>query len=107
MTNDNSTTEEDGDQYNENANDHSNRSDNLSTQRCQKVQSLFQIMYYVHHCERSRAPMYIMNAESVHSLGRGGKIVTTIVNHEGLALSYSELRRYMTLHHLQHSPRRK
>ena len=49
MTNDNCTTEEDGDQYNENANDHRNRSDNLSTQRCRKVQSLFQIMYYVHH----------------------------------------------------------
>ena len=65
MTNDNSTTEEDGDQYNENANDRRDRSDNLSTQRCQKVQSLFQIMYYVHH---------IMNAESVHNLGRGGKI---------------------------------
>ena len=35
-----------------------------------------------------------MNAESVHSLGRGGKVVTTILNHEGLALSYSELCRY-------------
>ena len=70
MANDNSTTEEDGDQYNENAynenaNDHRDRSDNLSTQRCRKVQSLFQIMYHVHH---------IMNAESVHNLGRGGKI---------------------------------
>ena len=38
--------------------------------------------------------MHIMNAESVHSLGRGGKILTTILNHEGLALSYPELRRY-------------
>ena len=65
MTNDNSTIEEDGGQYNENANDHRDRSDNLSTQRCRKVQSLFQIMYYVHHCERRRASMHIMNAESV------------------------------------------
>ena len=96
MTNDNSSTEEGVDQYNENANDHMDRSDNLSTQRCRKVQSLFQIMYtyYVHHCERRRTPMHIMNAESFHSLGRGGKIVTTIVNHEGMSLSYSELRRY-------------
>ena len=38
--------------------------------------------------------MHIMNAESVHSLGRGGKIVTQILNHEGLAISYPELRRY-------------
>jgi hypothetical protein len=51
-------------------------------------------MYYVHHCGRRRTPMHIMNAESVHALGRGGKIVTTILNHEGLALSYTELRRY-------------
>ena len=65
MTNDNSTTEEDGDQYNENANNHRDGNDNLSTQRCRKVQSLFQIMYYVHH---------IMNAESVNNLGRGVKI---------------------------------
>ena len=37
MANDNSTTEEDGDQYNENPNDHRDRRDNLSTQRCRKV----------------------------------------------------------------------
>ena len=63
MTNDNFTTEEDGDQYNENANDHRDRSDNLSN--AAEVQSFFQIMYYAHH---------IMNAESVHNQGRGGKI---------------------------------
>ncbi|KAG0727783.1 hypothetical protein GWK47_033909 [Chionoecetes opilio] len=67
---------------------------NLSTRRCRKLQSLFQTMYYVHHCGRKRTPMHIMNAESVHALGRGGKIVTSILNHEGLALSYTELRRY-------------
>ncbi|KAG0711137.1 hypothetical protein GWK47_021289 [Chionoecetes opilio] len=59
-----------------------------------KLQSLFQTMYYVHHCGRKRTPMHIMNAESVHALGRGGKIVTSILNHKGLALSYTELRRY-------------
>ncbi|KAG0723281.1 hypothetical protein GWK47_042958 [Chionoecetes opilio] len=67
---------------------------NLSTRRCRKLQSLFQTMYYVHHCGRKRTPMHIMNAESVHALGRRGKIVTSILNHEGLALSYMELRRY-------------
>ena len=67
---------------------------NLSIPRCRKIQSLFQIMYYIHHCGRKRTPMHIMNAESIHSLGRGGKIVTTILNHEGLSLSYEELRRY-------------
>ncbi|KAG0712951.1 hypothetical protein GWK47_017308 [Chionoecetes opilio] len=67
---------------------------NLSTRSCRKLQSLFQTMYYVHHCGRKRTPMHIMNAESVHALGRGGKIVTSILNHEGLALSYTELRRY-------------
>ena len=46
---------------------------NLSTKRCRKVQSRFQILYYVHHCGRKRTPMHIMNAESVHSLGRGGE----------------------------------
>ena len=38
--------------------------------------------------------MHIMNAESVHSLGRGGEIITAILNHERLAPSYLELRRY-------------
>ncbi|KAG0728088.1 hypothetical protein GWK47_033202 [Chionoecetes opilio] len=64
---------------------------NLSTGRCRKLQFLFQTMYYVHHCGRKRTPMHIMNAESFHALGRGGKIVTSILNHEGLALSYTEL----------------
>ncbi|KAG0722587.1 hypothetical protein GWK47_044215 [Chionoecetes opilio] len=71
---------------------------NLSTRRCRKLQSLFQTMYYVHHCGRKRTPMHSMNAESVHALGCGGKLVTSILNHEGLALSYTELRRY------QHDP---
>lgn len=66
----------------------------LSSQRCRKVQSLFQVMYYVHHQGRRRTAMHIMNAESVHSLGRAGKIVTQTLNHEGLAISYPELRRY-------------
>ena len=66
----------------------------LSTQRCRKIQALFQTMYYIHHCGRKRTPMHIMNAESAHSLGRGGKILTSILNHQGLALSYPELRRY-------------
>ena len=35
-----------------------------------------------------------MNAESAHSLGRGGKIFTKMLNHQGLSLSYAELRRY-------------
>ena len=80
----------------------------LSTNRCRKVQSLFQIMYYVHNQGRRRTPMHIMNAESVHSLGRGGKIVTQTLNHEGLAISYPELRRYQcdlesfTAKHNQH-----
>lgn len=51
----------------------------------------FQILYYVHHSGKRRTPMHIMNAESVHSLGRGGKIVTKILNHQGLAVSYDEL----------------
>ena len=38
--------------------------------------------------------MHIMNAESIHALGRGGKIVSTIFNREGLSLSYPDLRRY-------------
>jgi len=38
--------------------------------------------------------MHIMNSESVHALGRGGKIVTQTLNHEGLAISYPEPRRY-------------
>ena len=38
--------------------------------------------------------MHIMNAESAHSLGRGGKILTKMLNHQGLSLRYAELRRY-------------
>ena len=77
----------------------------LSNSRCRKVQSLFQIMYYVYHCGRKKTPMHIMNAESVHALGRCGKIVTQILNHESLSLSYAALRRYQhdlaafTAHH--------
>lgn len=66
----------------------------LSVQRCRKMQSLFQILYYVNHCGRKRTPMHIMNAESVHSLRRGGKVVTKTLSHQGLALSYTGLRRY-------------
>ena len=66
----------------------------LFTQRCRKIQALFQTMYYIHHCGRKRTPMQIMNAESAHSLGRGGKILTKILNHQDLSLSYAELRRY-------------
>ena len=66
----------------------------LSAQRCRKIQALFQTMYYVHHCGRRRTPMHVMNAESAHSLGHGGKIITNILNRQGLALSYGELRRY-------------
>lgn len=42
--------------------------------------------------------MHIMNAESVHSLRRGGKIVTKKMNYQGLALSYTGLRRYQHDH---------
>ena len=49
-----------------------------------------------------------MNLESIHILGRVGKIMTQTLNHEGLAISYSELRRYQhdiasfTAQHNQH-----
>ena len=43
----------------------------LSVQRCKKIQSIFQIPYYIHHCGRKRTPLHIMNAESVYSLERG------------------------------------
>ena len=39
----------------------------LSTQRCRKIQALFQTMYYIHHCGRKGTPMHIMNAESAQS----------------------------------------
>ena len=51
-------------------------------------------MHYIHQNGKRRTPLHIMNVESVHSLGRGGKIVTQILNREGLAISYPELRRY-------------
>ena len=38
--------------------------------------------------------MHIMNVEGAHSFGHGGKIFTTILNRQGLSLSYSELRRH-------------
>ena len=66
----------------------------LTAQCYRKIQALFQTMFYVHHGGRKRTPMYIMNAEGAHSLGRGGKIFTAIFNRQGLSLSYSELRRY-------------
>ena len=75
------------------------------TPGAERCSLFFQIMYYVHHCGWKKTPMHIMNAESVHALGRGGKIVTQILNHEGLSLSYAALRRYQhdlaafTAHH--------
>ena len=80
----------------------------LSVQHCRMIQSLFQIIFYINHHGQKRTPMHIMNAESAHALGRGGKIMTLTLNHEGLAISYSELRRYqhdiasLTAHHNQH-----
>ena len=41
----------------------------LSVRRCRKIQSIFQILFYVHHRGRKRTPMHILNAESVHALG--------------------------------------
>ncbi|KAG0716494.1 hypothetical protein GWK47_009541 [Chionoecetes opilio] len=67
---------------------------NLSTRRCRKLQSFLQTMYYVHHCGIKRTPMHIMNAESVHALGRGGKIVTSILNMKVWHSVKTELRRY-------------
>ena len=67
----------------------------LSLTRCKKIQSIFQIMYYVHHNGHKRTPLHIMNAESVHSLGHGGKMMTQILNRLGMAISYPELRRYL------------
>ena len=66
----------------------------LSVKRCRNIQSLFQTMYYVHFQGKKRTPMHIMNAESAHSLGRGGKVLTNILHRQGLALSYTKLRRY-------------
>ena len=65
----------------------------LSVSRCRKIQSLFQVMFYIKHNGRKKTPMHVMNAESVHSLGRGGKIVTQMLNREALCISYPELRR--------------
>ena len=66
----------------------------LSVQRCKKIQSIFQTIYYVHHQGRRRTPIHIMNAVSVHALGRGGKLMTKSLNREGISMSYDELRRY-------------
>lgn len=65
----------------------------LSVSRCRKIQSLFQVMFYIKHNGRKKTPMHVMNPESVHSLGRGGKIVTQMLNREALCISYPELRR--------------
>ena len=67
---------------------------NLSKQRCRKIQALFQTMFYIFHCGRQKTPMHIMNAVWAQSLGNGGSIFTKILNHEGLAISYTELLRY-------------
>ena len=87
-------TDQDSDEEDDNATQSSQSDGELSVSRCRKIQSIFQILYYVHHSGRKRTPMHILNAESVHALGRGGKIVTQTLNHEGLAISYPELRRY-------------
>jgi hypothetical protein len=66
----------------------------LSVQRCRKIQTMFQHMFYIHHSGRKRTPMSVLNAEFAHSLGRGGKIFVTSLNRQALAMSYTELRRY-------------
>lgn len=66
----------------------------LSVSRCRKIQSIFQILYYIHHKGTKRTPLHIINAEKVHSLGKGGKITLTSLNKKGLAVSYTELRRF-------------
>ena len=86
-TDEDTVNEDDGNTVNKSSGD-------ISTQRCRKVQSLFQIMYYICHNGRKRTPLHIMCAEFAHSLGRGGKIFTSCLNHMGLSLSYDSLRRY-------------
>lgn len=66
----------------------------LSVQRCRKIQTMFQHMFYIHHSGRKRTPMSVLNAEFAHSLGRGGKIFVTSLNRKALAMSYTELHRY-------------
>ena len=51
-------------------------------------------MFYVFHSGKKRTPLSILNAVFAHSLGRGSKIFVKSLNRQGMAISYSELRRY-------------
>ena len=66
----------------------------LSASSCRKVQSIFEVLYHVHHKGQRRTPMHLMNGNSVQGLGRGDKILCKILNHEGLCSSYDEVKRY-------------
>ena len=83
----------------ENTDDHDDENKNegrskLSIRLCLKIQSLFQVLYYIHHRGRRRTPIHVMNAAWAHSLGHGGTQFVHILNRLGLSNSYSELQRY-------------
>ena len=77
----------------ENIDDHDDKNKNegrskLSIRLCLKIQSLFQILYYIHHRGRRRTPIHVMNAVWAHSLGHGGTQFVHILNRLGLSNSY-------------------
>ena len=64
----------------------------LSLSKCRKVQSIFQIMYFVFHQGTKRTPMHMMIGESAHDYG--GKLLLNSLSKRGLAISYTECRRF-------------
>ena len=53
-------------------------------------------MFYIFHSGKKKTPMHIVNAVWSSGLGNGcgGSTFTKILNHTGLAMSYTELLRY-------------
>ena len=91
----NSGQVEEEDKPDEPPNDKTQNTDaSLSVSRCRKIQSIFQIIYYTYHSGKRKTPLHIMTAQAAHTLGRGGKILTNMLNRTGVSLSYPELRRY-------------
>ena len=73
--------------------DENSVSSKVSNEKRRKMNSLFQIMYYMLHKGSKRTPLHIMNSEAIYDSCKSATLITSF-NHFGLCTSYDELMRF-------------
>ena len=66
---------------------------NVSDEKRRKINSLFQIMFYMLHNGCKKTPLHIMNSEAIYDACKSATLITSF-NHFGLCTSYDELMRF-------------